>query len=172
MRYTLLILSLLLASPVLNAQSKDSEKQLERVIEEFRVSISEHNDVEKFNRLFLHDSITWAAIFTNKTKEMTLKQRPDFVFHSGDYKTFYSNLKEGAEEKFYNVKIDRRGEFATISFDYSFSSNSKILNWGTEYWSLILVDEQWKITSVTWTMNYQEIERCPFTDETEFRLIH
>ena len=34
MRYTLLVISLLLASLVLNAQNKDSEKELERVIEE------------------------------------------------------------------------------------------------------------------------------------------
>ena len=170
MRYTLLVISLLLASLVLNAQNKDSEKELERVIEEFRVSIIEHNDIEKFSKLFLHDSITWAAIFTKKTKEMTLKQMPDFVFHSGDYKTFYNNLKEKTEERFYNVKINRRGEFATISFDYNFSFNSKIQNWGIEYWSLILVNEKWKITSVTWTMNYQDIEKCPFSNETEFRL--
>jgi len=93
MRYTLLVLSILLASTVLNAQRKDSEQQLERVIEDFRVSIIAHNDIEKFSKLFLHDSIAWAAIFTKKTKEMTLKQMPDFVFHSGDYVTFYNNLK-------------------------------------------------------------------------------
>ena len=52
MRYTLLVISLLLASLVLNAQNKDSEKELERVIEEFRVSIIEHNDIEKFSKLF------------------------------------------------------------------------------------------------------------------------
>ena len=68
------------------------------------------------------------------------------------------------------MKIDTRGEFATISFDYSFSFNSKIQNWGVEYWSLILVNEKWKITSVNWTMNYQDIEKYPFTNETKFRL--
>jgi len=68
------------------------------------------------------------------------------------------------------VKIDTRGDFATISFDYSFSFDSKIQNWGIEYWSLILVNENWKITSVTRSMNYQDIEKCPFSNETEFRL--
>ena len=52
MRYILLILSLLLASPVLKAQNKDSEEQLEGVIEEFRVTIMEYNDIEKFSKLF------------------------------------------------------------------------------------------------------------------------
>ena len=100
-----------------------------------------------------HDSITWSAIFTGKTKEIALKQMPDFTFHSTDYKTFYNTLKDNTEEKFYNVQIDERDRFATISFDYTLSVDSKIQNWGTEYWSLMLVNGLWKITSVTWTMN-------------------
>jgi len=169
-RYTLLLLSLLFASTVLFGQSKDSEEQLKHIIEDFRVAIITQNDFEKFSELFLHDSITWAAIFTQKTKDIILKQTPDFAFHSGDYKTFYKSLEGKTEEKFYNVKINRRGDFATISFDYIFLLNSEIQNWGTEYWSLILVNNKWKITSVTWSMNYQDIEKCPFSDETEFHL--
>ncbi|PQB05745.1 hypothetical protein BST85_13230 [Aureitalea marina] len=65
---------------------------------------------------------------------MTLKQMPDFVFYSGDYETFNNNLKGKTKEKFYRVKVDTRGDFATISFDYSFSFDSKIQNWGIEYW--------------------------------------
>ncbi|MEM9361948.1 MAG: nuclear transport factor 2 family protein [Bacteroidota bacterium] len=159
-----------MATVLANAQNQNSERKLEQVIEDFRTSIIEHDSIEKFGNLFLHDSITWAAIFTNKTKKAAMGQMPDFNFHSTDYKTFYTNLKEKSEEKFYDVKIDQRGEFATISFDYSLSVDSKVQNWGTEYWSLMLVNDLWKITSVTWTMNNEEIERCPFSDEKPFRL--
>ncbi|WP_339143417.1 nuclear transport factor 2 family protein [Croceitalea sp. MTPC5] len=153
-----------------SAQNQNSERKLKQVIEDFRTSIIEHDSIEKIGNLFLHDSITWAAIFTNKTKKAAMAHMPDFRFHSTDYKTFYTNLKEKSEEKFYNLKIDERGEFATISFDYSLSIDSKVQNWGTEYWSLMLVNGIWKITSVTWTMNNEEIEKCPFSNETPFRL--
>lgn len=134
------------------------------------LKILEHNDVEKFSNLFLHDSITWAAIITGKTKKRLLQQKPDFTFQTSNYKTFFEELKDGSEEKFYNVKIDVRNEFATVSFDYSFNFNSKIQNWGTEYWSLILINDVWKITSVTWSMNIEEIEKCPFSNNTPFNI--
>jgi hypothetical protein len=101
---------------------------------------------------------------------MALNQMTDFTFHSTNYKTFYENLKENTEEKFYEVEINKRSDFATISFDYTLSINSKIQNWGTKYWSLILINGIWKITSVTWTMNNEEIEKCPFSNETSFKL--
>ncbi|MGB5820844.1 MAG: hypothetical protein WBG90_15270 [Saonia sp.] len=170
MKFKLLFLSILLIPFFIKAQTKNSNRKLKQVIEDFRTSIIEHNDVEKFGDLFLHDSVTWSAIFTNKTKKMALKSMPDFTFHSTNYKTFYENLKDRTEEKFYNVEIIERSEFATISFDYTLSINSKIQNWGTEYWSLILINDTWKITSVTWTMNNEEIEKSPFSHETPFRL--
>ncbi len=169
MKFKLFFISILLIPFFINAQNKNSNRKLKQVIEDFRTSIIEHNDVEKFSNLFLHDSITWSAIFSNKTKKMALKQMPDFTFHSTNYETFYENLKENTEEKFYEVEINERSEFATISFDYTLSINSKIQNWGTEYWSLILINDTWKITSVTWTMNNEEIEKCPFSDDAAFR---
>lgn len=168
MKFKLFFISILLTSFFINAQTKDSNPKLKRVVEDFRTSIIEHNDVEKFDNLFLHDSITWSAIFTNKTKQKALEQMPDFKFHSTSYKLFYEKLKDNSEEKFYNVEINRRSEFATISFDYTLSINSNIQNWGTEYWSLILIDDMWKITSVTWTMNNEEIEKCSFSNKTPF----
>ncbi len=170
MKLKLFFLSMLFATSSFNAQNQSSDKKLEQVIEDFRTSIITHNDFEKFDNLFLHDSITWSAIFTNKTKEMALKQMPNFTFYSTDYKTFYKNLKKNTEEKFYNVQINKQGDFATISFDYTLSVDSKIQNWGIEYWSLILLNDSWKITSVTWTMNNEEIEKCSFSSEIPFTL--
>ncbi|WP_430408272.1 hypothetical protein [Kordia sp.] len=170
MKLKLFFFSILFATISLSAQNQSSDMKLKQVIEDFRTSIIEHDSIEKFSNLFLHDSITWSAIFTNKTKEMALNKMPDFTFHSTDYRNFYKNLKKNTEEKFYNVQISKRGDFATISFDYTLSVDSKIQNWGIEYWSLILINNSWKITSVTWTMNNEEIEKCPFSSEPIFTL--
>ncbi|WP_271783149.1 hypothetical protein [Aquimarina algiphila] len=171
MKFKIIVIGLTFLSFFSNAQSSDvTNHKLEQVIEGFRTSIIEHNNFEKFSNLFLHDSITWASIFTNKSKEMVAKKMPDFVFTSSDYKTFYNNLADGSEEKFYNIKMDVRDQFATISFDYTLAVNSTIQNWGTEYWSLMLVNNSWKITSVTWSMNIEKVEKCPFVSEHYFKL--
>lgn len=171
MKIKLFLFSFLLIPLFINAQTtKDHNTALKKIIEDFRVSIIEKDDLEKFSNLFLHDSITWAAIVTKETKKVVLKQRPDFTFQASDYKSFFKNLKDGSEEKFYDVKIDVRDEFATISFDYSFNIHAKTQNWGTEYWSLILIHDEWKITSVTWSQNLQQIETCPFEPKDLFTL--
>jgi len=167
-----MILSLLLFAVIVNAQKGNSENQaLKQVIEDFRISIIEHDNEEKFNNLFLHESITWATIYTAKSKASILEKNPNFKYYSSDFKSFYKNLLGGnIEEKFYNVKIDTRDKFATISFDYTFAKNSKIQNWGVEYWSLMKVEGSWKITSVTWTMNLENIQKCPFVSDQYFIL--
>jgi len=138
------------------------EQKLERVVEDFRVSINEHSDEEKFSNLFLHETITWVAIYTGKTRKARLEENPSFRYSPSNYKTFYSKMRDGYEEKFYNLDMNIRKEFATVSFDYTFSIDSKLNNWGTEYWSLVLVEGEWKITSVTFSVNLQRFEKSPF----------
>jgi hypothetical protein len=166
----IVFIAVLLSSLAQAQVTKKHHQALKQIVEDFRTSIIEHADEEKFANLFLTDSITWGAIVTGKTKAHVLKQNPDFTFQTIDSKGFYKVLKDGDEEKFYNVNIDVRGDFATISFDYSFNSKSVIQNWGTEYWSLILVNDSWKITSVTWSMNMEQLEKCPFVVDDLFTL--
>lgn len=164
-----IVLIIVLLSSLAQAQITEHHNQaLKQIVEDFRTSIIEHNDEEKFSNLFLNDSITWGAVVTGKTKARVLKQNPDFKFQFGDPRSFYKSLKDGVEEKFYNVSINVRGDFATISFDYSFNLKSVIQNWGIEYWSLVLVNDSWKITSVTWSMNMEKLEKCPFIAENLF----
>ena len=163
-------IAVLLSSLAQAQDIKQNTQALQQIVEDFRTSIIKHNDEKKFTNLFLNDSITWGAIVAGKTKVHVLKQKPDFTFQAGDHKSFYKILKDGDEEKFYNVNINVRGDFATISFDYSFNSKSVIQNWGIEYWSLILINDSWKITSVTWSMNMEQLEKCPFVVDDLFVL--
>jgi len=167
---TRIIAILMLFVTITHAQKNDSKQALKKVIEDFRTSIINPTDEEKFSSLFLHDSITWAAIITRRSKEKMAKRKPNFKFFSSDYKSFYKMLGKNDEERFYNVVIDARDEFAVISFDYAFFVNSNILNWGREYWSLMQVNGEWKITSVTWSMNMQHHEKCPFASDDYFKL--
>lgn len=163
-------IAVLLSSLAQAQVAKHHNQALKQIVEDFRTSIIKQNDEEKFANLFLNDSITWGAIVTGKTKTHVLKQNPDFTFQAGSPKGFYEIIKDGDEEKFYNLNINVRGDFATISFDYSFNSKSVLQNWGVEYWSLILIKDSWKITSVTWSMNMEQLEKCSFVADDLFVL--
>jgi len=134
MKYNLLLSFLFLFPLLSNGQgTQEDERAIRQLSEDFRVSIIERNDSAKFSSLFLHDSISWAAIVTGKTKEMIHAKKPDFTFVASDFKSFYKRLKEGSEEKFYSLDVTVRNQFATVSFDYSFVVGEQIQNWGTEY---------------------------------------
>lgn len=168
----LLVIGFLITTTSSAQKDTSDKKALYQVIEDFRISIIKHDNADKFYDLFLNDSIAWAAIPTGKTKEEMEKIRPNFKIYSSNFKQFYKMISSVniPEEKFYKIEISVRDEFATISFNYSFNIDSKIVNWGTEYWALLLVEDTWKITSVTWTMNMQHHKECPFEGDTYFKL--
>ncbi|NAY93345.1 prolyl oligopeptidase family serine peptidase [Muricauda sp. JGD-17] len=166
--YNVYCLGLLLS---LNLQAQHED--IERVIEDFRLGIIHLESEQQWSRLFLHDSITWAMIREGKTEIDHYEKDPHWKFFSSDPISFFRFLKaknSEFEEKFYDVSISSSGQFSTVDFLYSFNSNGQVLNWGKEYWSLLKVKEDWKITSVTWTENSSDIEKCTFCDTKSFYL--
>lgn len=148
-------------------------EEINKVVEDFRLGILNMESETEWSKLFLHDSITWAMVREGQTALTSNFNNPDFRFFSSDPITFFRFLKEKNqrfEEKFYDVSISNTDFFATVEFLYTFNENGKILNWGKEYWSLIKVKGDWKITSVTWTENSQSIEPCPFGNMKSFSL--
>jgi len=51
-----------------------------------------------------------------------------------------------------NLSIDTDGEIASVSFDYSYLTNTKMINWGKEQWQLVRTESGWKIFSVVYTI--------------------
>ena len=168
MKYNILAILLFFISLV-NAQNKE----INEIIEDFRLGIINLESETEWSKLFLHDSITWAMVKEGKTEVTSNFKNPNFRFFSSDPIAFFKFLKEKNqqfEEKFYDITISSTKHFATVEFLYSFNENEKILNWGKEYWSLLKVKGDWKITSVTWTENSQSIEPCPFSNIKSFSL--
>ncbi|UOB18153.1 hypothetical protein [Abyssalbus ytuae] len=164
---TLMILSCLATK----AQEKTDFEKLYNVIEVFKTAFVDSTKEQQFYDLFLHDSITWASVYEGKTKEH-LKNKDNYQSSfSSTFKNFYTWIKKDGnyKESFYNIIINKENNHATISFDYTFEKKGDIQNWGKEYWTLLKVEEDWKIASVLWTMNYQNIEQCPFTNNSYYR---
>lgn len=152
------------------AQNEEDSSNLNNVIETFKTAITGASKEATFYNLFLHDSITWATTMEGKTKEIRKSGDNYWPLVSSSFKKFFEYVKDrNCEEKFYNIEINQDNNFATIKFDYTFQEDDEILNWGKEHWTLLKVEGHWKITSVLWTTNLQDIEKSPFRNNSYYR---
>lgn len=144
----------------------NGKAELRAVLDAFMESVKTKN-VEKFYSLFHEEPIVWVGVYKDKTqqsrilKDSTVKNQN---FKSDGYKTFIQNIansKSEVEEKFYNIAIEEDGYAASITFDYSFWANGTKRNWGKESWGLIKANNQWKITSVIYSIEFEGIEKEP-----------
>ena len=173
MKYKLVfsVLILLISNSTIKAQEQMNNDKLYNVINTFKTAFHDSTKEHEFYNLFLHDSITWSSVYQGKTKEI-LKNKDDYrPTFSSTFRDFYLWIKEEGtyKEDFYNILINKDNNHATISFDYAFRKKNEIQNWGKEYWTLLKVEGQWKIASVLWTTNNQDIEECPFTNSSYYK---
>ena len=121
-------------------------------------------DSVKFYSLFHNERTVWIGVFKEKTQQNRLSKdstkKGDF---SSTYKKFFRSIFDSAtyEEKYYNINIDEDGSIAFATFDYSFWKDKKKINWGKESWGLIKMDGQWKITSIIFSAEFENINPEP-----------
>lgn len=142
-----------------SASTLDSEAEIRHVIEQFRVSII-NKDKADFNSLFFSENIPFIAVFSQEmlaSKRIENPKYPAVV----DFRQFGPPVKmlsgdEAEEEKIWNIKMQTVGYLASAHFNYSDHVNGKKRAWGTVSWSLVKVDSDWKITSVSFTVTEAE----------------
>jgi hypothetical protein len=154
---------LLITNPVFSQQNKTNNKtEIQQVLTDFMDCLI-HKDSIKFYNLFHEDPVVWTGVTQKKSHLAELeKNSAEKDYFSATYKEFYrSFFKNEIEEKFYHVEIIEDGYIATVIFDYSFWYKGKKLNWGKESWGLIKTNGRWKITSVIFSIEYEEINPEP-----------
>lgn len=147
-----IIIFLFLLSQSSFAQNKNKE-ELKQVMNTFMQSIVK-SDSLTFYHLFLEKSVNWVGVYKDKSQQKRLEEDPKSeTFFTDNYKDFFRNVKGGnCEEKFDNIQIEADSNAASITFDYSFWYKQKMFNWGKEFWHLIKINNEWKITSVVFSM--------------------
>ena len=161
----------LLKSQIATASNLNKDTSIRRVISTFMDCIVHHDSV-KFYSLFHTDPVTWVGVFDEASQAAELKKNPQDTlnsFHS-NYKSFYRSLsKKGFdEEKFYNIFIQQNDVVATVIFDYSFWHEGKKQNWGKETWGLIKANGTWKITSVIFSLEMENVKPEPKTNRAKY----
>ncbi len=155
-----------LQASFLHAQPKagDAKKEITKVMHDFMRAIID-KDSATFYSLFHTEPIAWVGSYKDKTQANRLQKNSKAKsYFTDDYKSFIRGIigdKESSEEKFYNVNIVCDESIAGLSFDYSFWFDGKKSNWGKESWGLIKVDGKWKITSVLFSMEFENVNPEP-----------
>lgn len=132
------------------------KKEIESIITAVKESIIK-KDTTTFKSLFTKDSFNWTAVITDKTQQKRIEKDHKAVnTFTKNFNNFYSFLldKGEQEEIFRNVSIENNDVIASVIFDYSFLSNRKASNWGKEFWHLAKINGQWKITSVIYSLEF------------------
>jgi hypothetical protein len=167
MKTIVAITMFLLSYSVLSAQNSSSADKdrdaLNKVLHTFMNSLKTKDSTSLYN-LFYEGHVTWIGVYKEKTQAKRSQNSPNILdYKTSDYKTWFRTTTQGAtkEEKFYNVNIDTDGSIASVTFDFSFWAGGRKGLWGKESWGLIKINNEWKITSVIFSMEQENISPEP-----------
>ncbi len=159
----LIICISLMAHNLLYSQNKpgfeNDKEALHKVLNSFMNSLKTKDSLSLYN-LFYNGDVTWVGVYKDNTQQVRLKKDSTAPgYKVADYKTWFRSTTMGSvkEEKFYNVNIDTDGHIASVTFDFSFWAGGKKGLWGKESWGLVKINDQWKITSVIFSMEQENI---------------
>lgn len=159
--HALALAMFLSSAPPAHAEApSESRRQIEKIVEQFRVAIV-NKDKDSFMKLFLREDITWASAYEDASLDRIMANRTDKSLprpkksFSSSPRKFIEGIAKAAEpleETFENVRIDADEDVAQVWFDYSFKAGNYRENWGKEAWHMVRTDDGWKIASVIWSM--------------------
>jgi len=138
---------------------------LSKVITDFKASIIEKDSV-RFDSLFFSTAVDFTGIMSEKTEWSIKKGYPEFQgIAVSSHKDFIKDIcktPKKQEERFYNVVLSADGAIGSISFDYAFYSDDKMIQWGNEKWNMAKDGKKWLITDVVYSIHFPHVEPFPF----------
>jgi hypothetical protein len=156
MKTAITILLLFVSLNFISAQqtSKDKE-EIHQLLNSFMQSIVKKDSVT-FNSLFFEGNVNWIGVIKEKSQAKRIEVNPSIVknYFTSTYTSFIQSIlrDKKSEEKFENIVIQNDDAIASVTFDYSFWSEDSMTNWGNEYWQLVKINGQWKISSVLFSI--------------------
>jgi ketosteroid isomerase-like protein len=134
----------------------DDLTKIRSVVEEFRQDII-RKEGHAITKLMLNPDVLFHQIDDQKDVDSARKINPQFdgIGPSAldGFATFLATSKDKLEEKIHNIEIRQDGDLGLVTFNYDFVVNDKVANSGLEHWQVRKIDGQWKILSVTWTVD-------------------
>lgn len=168
MKKTLLAFALLFFSAnLLQAQTTNSTTEhqtaITKVLQSFMHCMTT-KDSTTFYNLFYDGPVAWVGVYQTATQQKRSNSNPGIADHKlSDYKSWFRSIIQGSpkEEKFYNVQINTDGHVAAVTFDFSYWAGGKKGIWGKETWGMVRINNEWKITSVLFSIQQENIVSEP-----------
>lgn len=136
-----------------NSNADDLTK-IRGVLEEFRQDLI-HKDGYALTKLMLNANVFFHVVNSQENVDGVRKYNAKFdgIGPSAldGLAKYLATSKDKIEEKFHNIEMHQDGNLGLVTFNYDFSVNEKVTNYGVEHWQLVKVDGQWQILSVVWT---------------------
>ncbi|MBJ6764552.1 nuclear transport factor 2 family protein [Myxococcaceae bacterium JPH2] len=163
MKLSLLLLTCLVAAPSLAQQSppdtRAAKQQVQAVVNDFRDAIIQ-KDTKKFLGLFLREDVIWQSVHSDELLQKLRQKNPNAnkvgINPKQNPRSFIEDIaaeSKRSEEKFTHVRIDTDGTIASVSFEFTFNLDDRVVNRGQESWHLVNTGNGWKIVSVIWSNN-------------------
>ncbi len=137
------------------------------VVDQFKTAIIKKDSIS-FNRLFFNDKVPFVGSMSEPSEASIKKDYPDFqglaVSNSSKFIREICASDKPQEEKIFNIDVQTNGVIAAINFDYAYYSGEKMMQWGNENWNVVLVENEWLITDVVYSIHFPEVENSPFKD--------
>lgn len=167
-----LLIVFLLSNNVIGQSSTSDSIALQQLVLDFDESIQQKDSL-RFLALFFQEEVPFTGIMSPDT-EWSIKK--DFSEFEGiaisNSRTFIREIcmsEKEQQEHFYNVKISSDGIVGHVHFKYSFSSDTKTIQWGDEYWNVVKTGNTWLITDVIYSIRFPDIEAIPIHDFVPFK---
>ncbi len=146
------------------AQHQADKKAIAQVMERFQQGIME-KDSAMLQALFFDKTTPVIGVMSVPTEQSIQRENPDFqgltVSNSSRFIKEICTSKKKQAENFAKAKISLSERIATVTFLYSFVAGGKVLQWGQENWAMVFAENQWLITSITFTIKHPNIEELP-----------
>ena len=149
--------------------SQTDNATIKSVINAFEQSI-QTKDKSRFINLFLDASTPMIGVVSEKS--MITRRAAIKKINKEDNKNFVATktwellpnemidmvvaLKVSSREEFDNINIFSDDDIASVYFDYVYYKDNKKKNWGSESWQMVKTLTGWKISSVNYSITFQQ----------------
>lgn len=142
-----------ISTSAVGQNNNEDKAAIQQVVDRFKAAIVSE-DKEAFMTLFVKEEVSWVGCGSRGAMFASPESFMSLVAQLGN-----------CREDFHNVNIWHDEYIGVVSFDYGFFENDTLMNWGKESWMLIKRNDQWKITSVNFSINMPFAKPYPFGEE-------
>ena len=139
-----IIIFLLMGTLLLSANARGEKEKIISVVEQF-FAVLDSRDVKDAQKILIPKGVSISLREEGKGETIRITNFQEFM-------DSFSNWKDNYKEIMSNPKVLIHNGIAVLWADYKFYINGKFSHCGVDAFSLIKIDNNWKIASIIYTV--------------------